>query len=253
MRKILLLTTIGLAALGAAGAHAEAANTAPPDTSTMPQTVLPQAMPPEAPATGPVYSFTLTAASDYVFRGVSQTENAAAVFGSGRVSYDNFYLGVGAENVNFHNSTKAEYDLSLGWAPKFDGFTFDFGAIRYGYIDEPAHTYIDTVEFKAAALHDFGPVTLGAAVYVSPNYFGSHRDDVYIEGQAAYRITHRITLGGAVGRQSDGLQDHTTWNVGGTYAFTKHLALDLRYADTDEHDLGKTYGSHFTAAMKASF
>ncbi len=29
--------------------------------------------------------------------------------------------------------------------------------------------------------------------------------------------------------------------------------LDLRYADTDEHDLGKTYGSHFTAAIKASF
>jgi hypothetical protein len=56
-----------------------------------------------------------------------------------------------------------------------------------------------------------------------------------------------------VGRQSDGLQDHTTWNAGGTYAFTKHLALDLRYADTDEHDLGKIYGSHFTAAIKAAF
>jgi opacity protein-like surface antigen len=43
------------------------------------------------------------------------------------------------------------------------------------------------------------------------------------------------------------------WNAGATYAFTKHVALDLRYADTDEHDLGKTYHSHFTAAIKASF
>jgi uncharacterized protein (TIGR02001 family) len=248
MRKILSLTTIGLFTLGGAAAHA-----APPDTSAMPQTVLPQATPPEAPMAGPVYSFSLTAATDYVFRGVSQTENGGAIFGAGRVSYDNFYLGVGAENVDFHTSTKAEYDLSLGWTPKLDGFRFDFGAVRYGYIDQPAHTYIDTVEFKAVALHDFGPLTLGAAIYVSPNYFGTHRDDVYVQGGASYRITRKITLGGAVGRQSDGLQDHTTWNVGGTYAFTKHLALDLRYADTDEHDLGNIYGSHFTAAMKASF
>jgi len=248
MRKILFLTTISLAGLGAGVAHA-----APPDSSAMPQTVLPEATPPEPAATGPVYSFSLTAASDYVFRGVSQTENGGALFGSGRVAYDNFYLGVGAENVNFHNGTKAEYDLSLGWTPKLDGFRFDFGAVRYGYIDQPAHTYIDTVELKAAAAHDFGPATLGAAIYVSPDYFGTHRDDVYVEGRAAYRLTRKITLGGAVGRQSDGLQDHTTWNAGATYAFTKYLALDLRYADTDEHDLGKTYGSHFTAAMKASF
>jgi opacity protein-like surface antigen len=49
------------------------------------------------------------------------------------------------------------------------------------------------------------------------------------------------------------VRDHTTWNAGATYAVTKHVALDLRYADTNEHDLGKTYGSHFVASIKASF
>ncbi len=49
------------------------------------------------------------------------------------------------------------------------------------------------------------------------------------------------------------MRDHTTWNAGATYAVTKHVALDLRYADTNEHDLGKTYGSHFVASIKASF
>jgi uncharacterized protein (TIGR02001 family) len=219
----------------------------------MPQLAVPQATPPEDVASGPTLAFTATAASNYIFRGISQTDNGAAVFGSGRVSYDNFYAGVGAENVNFHTSTTAEYDLSVGWTPVVEGFRFDIGAVRYGYIDQPAHSYIDTVEFKSVVLHDFGPATVGASVYYSDNYFGSHRDDVYVEGQGAYRITPQLTVSGAGGRQSDGLANHTTWNVGATYAFTKHVAFDLRYADTDQHQLGSTYGSHVTAAIKASF
>jgi len=248
MRKILAAYTMAVLMLGCATARA-----APPDTSSMPQLELPPATPPETAPAGPVLALTATVASNYIFRGVSQTENQGAVFGSAAVSYDNFYAGAGIENVNFHNSTAAEYDLSAGWTPKADGFKFDLGVVRYGYIDQPAHSFIDTVEFKGMVRHDFGQATLGAAIYYSPNYFGTHRDDVYAEGRAGYRLTHKLTLSGAAGRQSDGLADHWTWNAGATYAFTKHLALDLRYADTDQHDLGKTYGSHFTAAIKASF
>jgi uncharacterized protein (TIGR02001 family) len=247
MRNILAAAMIML------GLGCSTARAAPPDTTSMPQLALPQATPPEPVVAGPVFAFTATAATDYIFRGISQTENGAAVFGSGRVSYDNFYAGVGMENVNFHNSTTAEYDLSAGWTPAVNGFRFDFGVVRYGYIDQPAHTEIDTAEVKAVVLHDFGPVTLGGAVYYSGNYFGSHRDDVYGEGRVTYRITPKLKISGAAGRQSGGASDHTTWNAGATYAFTKHLALDLRYADTDEHDLGKLYGSHFTASVTAAF
>jgi len=249
MRKILAATAMTLLGFGCSTAWA-----APPDTSSMPQLDLPQATPAEVVTPGPVFAFTATAASDYIFRGISQTENAAAVFGSGRVSYDNFYAGVGAENVNFHNSTNAEYDLSVGWTPFVHGFKFDIGAVRYGYIDQPAHTEIDTVEFKGVVLHDFGPATLSAAVFYSGNYFGTHRDDVYVEERGAYRITPKLSISGAVGeRQGQSQPTRMNWNAGATYAFTKHVALDLRYADTDQHDLGKTYGSHFTAAIKASF
>jgi len=248
MIRILPATAIAAFWLGCSSAGA-----APPDTEAMPQLAVPPAITLEAPSAGPVFAFTATSASDYIFRGISQTDNKAAVFGSGRVSYNDFYAGVGIENVDFRNSTSAEYDLSAGWAPVVHGFRLDLGVIRYGYIDQPAHTAIDTVEFKAVVRHDFGPVTLGAGVHYSGNYFGTHRDDVYVEGRAAYRITPKLTVSGAGGRQSDGLSDHTTWNTGATYAFNKHVALDLRYSDTNKHDLGKTYGSHFTAAIKASF
>jgi len=40
--------------------------------------------------TSPQYAFDLTPSSDYIFRGVSQTENDPALFAWSRVSYDDF-------------------------------------------------------------------------------------------------------------------------------------------------------------------
>jgi uncharacterized protein (TIGR02001 family) len=228
----------------------------PPDLSSMPQLILPPAAA-TAPAQvvlGPLFTYSVTGASNYIFRGVSQTANEMAIFGTARVSYDQFYAGAGAENVQFHNGTDAEYDLSAGWTPAIAGFKFDFGVIRYGYIHEPAHTHIDTVDYKAVVLHDFGAITLGAGIYYTADFFGNGHEGMYFEGRAAYRITKKLSIGGALGRQTleVGTQ-HDTWNAGVNYAFTKNIALDVRYYDTNEHDLGRTYGSHYVAALKAAF
>ncbi len=207
---------------------------APPDTSSMPQLILPQATPPEEVLLGPVFAYNVTAANNYIFRGVSQTSDNPVIFGAARVT--------------------AEYDLSGGWTPALAGFRFDFGVIRYGYVNEPAFTHIDTVEFKAVILHDFGPVTLGAAVFYTADFFGTGHKAVYFEGRSSYRITKKLSIGGTLGRQTiDQGIDHDTWNAGANYGFTKNIALDLRYYDTDEHRLGRDYGSHYVAAIKASF
>jgi uncharacterized protein (TIGR02001 family) len=248
-------TKFGLAAATSVlclwGAQSRAA---PPDTSSMPQLILTPATPTEAVPTEPQFLFSATAASNYLFRGVSQTENRPAIFGAARVTDDQFYAGVGIENVDFHNSTDAEYDLSGGWTPIIAGFRLDLGVIRYGYINEPAHSHIDTVDFKGVALHDFGPLTFGAAIFYTPNFFGSGHDGEYVEGRATYRIIDSLSAGGAVGRQfvTEGT-DHSTWNIGLNYTVIKPIALDLRYYDTSEHSLGSLYGSHFVAAIKASF
>jgi uncharacterized protein (TIGR02001 family) len=225
------------------------------DNSSMPQLTLPPAAPaPEEVAATPVFSFSATAATNYIFRGVSQTEDHPAVFGGGRVTDGDFYAGAGIENVDFHNSTEAEYDLSGGWTPLVGGFKLDLGMLRYGYIDEPAHTHIDTVDFKAMASHDFGPATFAVGVYYTPNFFGAGRDGIYFEGRGAYRITDGLTASGAVGRQTvDGGLDHTTWNIGLGYAITKNIGVDFRYYDTNEHSLGRLYGSHYVAAIKGTF
>jgi uncharacterized protein (TIGR02001 family) len=222
--------------------------------SSMPELALPPATPPATVSTGPLFTFGATGASNYIFRGVSQTENRAAIFGVAGVTYDQFYANAGVENVDFHTSINAEYDLSAGWAPVVDGFRLNFGVVRYGYSDEPQHTHIDTVEYKGAVSHDFGPVTVGGVVYYSDNFFGSGHDGVYFAGSGTYHYNKKLSFGGAVGRQlvSDGI-DHTTWNAGLDYSFTKNITLDVRYYDTNVHALGDNYHAHYVAALKLSF
>ena len=102
------------------------------------------------------------------------------------------------------------------------------------YVGSPDGVSYDTVELKAAASRAFGPATLGAAVYWSPDAWGLDGTQVYYEVNAAYAVTDKLTLSGAVGQQTyDPGSDYTTWNIGGAYALTDKIALDLRYHDTD--------------------
>ena len=99
------------------------------------------------------------------------------------------------------------------------------------------------------------PATLGAAVYYSPDFFGAAEDDAtYAEVNGAVSPADKWTVSGAVGRQwvSSDL-DYTTWNLGAAYQLTDHLALDVRYFDTDEHDFGSSYDSRVVASLKAVF
>lgn len=184
--------------------------------------------------TGPSFSFNLGAASDYVFRGFSQTDEDPQVFGGVDASYGIVYAGVWASNVDFLDSTDAEFDLYAGIKPTAGPITFDFGVIYYGYLDKGASNY-DYWEFKAAAAVPAGPATIGVAAYYSPNFFGVADDAFYYEANAAIPIPDsKFTISGAIGRQDqDGGLDYTTWNIGVGFALTDHVGLDLRYVDTD--------------------
>jgi uncharacterized protein (TIGR02001 family) len=199
----------------------------------------------------PQYAFDLTPSSDYIFRGVSQTENDPVLFAWSRVSYDNFYATLGAENVDFNNGTDAEYDVSVGWSKLLAGYTVDLGVIRYGYINAPSR--IDTTELRAIVSHPLGALTLGGAVYHTSNYFGSSDSATYVEGNLAFPIAKALSGSVALGRQTvSGGHDYSTWNAGASYAFNKHCSLDLRYYDTQGHTPSNLAGNHIVASVRLS-
>ncbi|USQ94740.1 TorF family putative porin [Caulobacter sp. RL271] len=202
-------------------------------------------------------SYNVGVTSDYVFRGVSQTQEDPAIQGGVDATYGIGYAGVWASNVDFGaNDPSAEIDLYAGVRPTIGDTSLDLGVLYYGYSKDKGLTpgSYSYVELKAAASRAVGPATFGLAVYYSPEFPGKTGDAVYYEVNGAVPVMKKLTLSGALGHQEiDKAGDYATWNLGLTYAVTDRLGLDVRYSDTDEHGYGKIYGSRVAVGLKAAF
>lgn len=101
---------------------------------------------------------TLTAASDYRSRGISQTRNdpalqATSVLSHGSGAYAAFFIS----NYDFGTAAKREQDYVLGWAlPLGEQLTLDLGWAKYEYVKDASLNYSETY----ASLSGWG-VTLG--------------------------------------------------------------------------------------------
>ncbi len=199
--------------------------------------------------TGLDISASLTGATDYVWRGVSQTDEKPAVFAAVNLKYGGFYAGAGTENVDFAGINQ-EYDLWGGYVFDLGGAKLDLGVVRYGYVDAPVN--IDTTEIKAGISGTLGKVGLGLTGYHTWDYFGTGYDGTYVEASASYAVTDKLSLSGAFARQSlEMLPDYNTWNLGASYQVLPGATVDVRYHDTD--DDGTLFGTLGDARVVGSF
>jgi uncharacterized protein (TIGR02001 family) len=165
------------------------------------------------------YSFSLTGTSDYVFRGVSQTDNDPTIQGAFDIGYGIFYAGVWGSGVDFDQDLTGlddtiEVDYYAGIKPTWHGAEFDFGVIYYWY----PGTLSDLFELKAGVSGTvFDKLSVGATVYYNPDYNAEY---LVYEGSLGYEF-HAIrdftpTIGGVIGRYDDQLGgvDYTYWNAG---------------------------------------
>jgi uncharacterized protein (TIGR02001 family) len=201
-------------------------------------------------------SYNAGVASDYVFRGISNSNEDPQVFGGIDATYGIGYAGVWASTVDFGlDEPTAEIDIYAGVKPTVGDVTLDLGLVYYGYLDDKGLTpgSFSYLEVKAAASKAFGPATLGVAAYYSPEFPGKTGEALYLELNGAMPIAEKLTLSGAVGNQEIDLgTSYSTWNVGVGYAITDNLSADVRYSDTNE-DFGDLAGSRFTVSLKAAF
>ncbi len=83
------------------------------------------------------YSFNIGATSDYVFRGISQTDNDPTIQGGIDLGYGILYAGVVGFGHRLRrgigNDAQVEMDWYGGIKPTWRGATFDFGVIYYTY------------------------------------------------------------------------------------------------------------------------
>jgi len=87
----------------------------------------------------------VTVATDYVFRGFSQTDEKAAIQGGLDLEFDSgFYVGTWASNVNFGPDSNAstEFDYYVGWGGDLtDDVSFDVNFTYFVYQGDSSANY----------------------------------------------------------------------------------------------------------------
>ena len=209
-------------------------------------------------------SYNVGVASDYIFRGISNTNTKGQIFGGVDATYGIGYAGVWTSNVDFGTANPdQEIDVYAGVKPTVGPVNLDLGVIYYGYSKDKngAPGSYSYVEVKAAASTAVGPATVGVATYYSPEFPGEGGEALYYELNGSAPIGEKLTLSGAVGRQDvdatnyfgGASTSYVTWNAGVTAAINDHISADIRYSDTNKSSYGPIYHAAVTAALKFAF
>jgi uncharacterized protein (TIGR02001 family) len=160
--------------------------------------------------------FGLTATSEYITRGLSQSSGPAFQPWA-ELDIGPLYLGYWGSNTDPSKTPGSwEHDLSVGVRFAPGPIALDLGYIRYVYDTGDCCGEI----YGKASINPIKPLTLGAAIFYNPD-----GPFTYIEGNGKLMLTNQFSLSGAVGSQ-DGTG---SWNAGLSYAVNDSITLDGRY------------------------
>lgn len=171
----------------------------------------------------------VTLASDYVWRGVSQTDESATVQGGFDVASDSgLYAGVWGSNVAFAGSLEA--DFYAGFANDIsDDFNYDVGVIRYQYPNQPAGT--GDINFNEVYFN-VGYKSLSLGLAYSSDFAGAGKATYFSAGYD-FSLPNEFGLGLHYGTQDiDAGGDYEDYSIG----LTRELAgieFGLTWYDTD--------------------
>jgi uncharacterized protein (TIGR02001 family) len=190
-------------------------------------------------------SGSLAIASDYRFRGVSQSNLRPAPQAELDWNGPNDWTASAwASRIDFqdHQNTSIELDLSLDKRFQWGDTSLDVEALYHAYPDHhPIAGGVRYSAFEAIATvsHTWGRFSASGAVAWSPDNVGETGTGWDVEGAMHYALCEWLTIGGTAGRQwvqewnkrMGAGYPYDYWDAGLT-AHRGNLSLDLRYVGT---------------------
>jgi uncharacterized protein (TIGR02001 family) len=213
----------------------------------------------------PSYTFTANVGifSDYIFRGLTQTNSNPAVQGGfDYVNSNGFYAGTWLSNISWltdfggYKSAPLEWDFYGGYSGSFGNsdFGYNVGLLQYYYPGTvtPGGVKADTLEgygqiswkwLSAKYSYSLGNKTFGVS---------DSRGTGYLDISANYPLTDKLTLmahygdqkykGDINGASNDTNFSYQDYKLGLSYALPKNYTVGAYYTTT-----------HMTAVQKASY
>jgi uncharacterized protein (TIGR02001 family) len=182
-------------------------------------------------------SGTVTLVSDYVFRGISQSDGGPAIQGSFDWSNDMFYAGAWGSSTNLGVGESMELDLYVGATPTTGPISWDLALVGYFYPNaDDGGLESDYYEGIVGASVDLSEqFAIGGQVAYTPEYFAEGGNGTYYEINGTFTASDALSFTAAYGVQDIDFApgDYTTWNVGGSYAM-HGFTFGLTYSDTED-------------------
>ena len=207
-----------------------------------------------AHAAEPELSWEVGVATENVAKGLGKSGGDPSVSGAVGASLGAFYAEFSGSTVELGGGADSELVTTVGYAPEFGGFEFDFSAMHKVFTGTVAGYDNRFMEYQADVSRDLGPAGVRLRVNYTPDGSGSMEDAWWVEAQGSYALGARTRASVAVGeRISDTSAEYTAWNAGVKHKLTPQLAADLRWYDTDQHDLGERYEGRLVGALTYAF
>ena len=191
-------------------------------------------------------------ATDYRFRGISQTDRDPAVSGGFDFTAENgIYAGIWGSNISFGGSL--ELDYYAGYRGKInDDLGYDLGYIYYDYPSEESSEDLGYGELYASLSFS----GFKAGVNYSSDYFAGTDPYWYLYGQYTRDIIDKVAVSASVGynafdsseamasflaSEDDPGDDYVDWKVSVSTTW-QGLSWSLAYVDTNlsKSDCGGT-------------
>jgi uncharacterized protein (TIGR02001 family) len=192
----------------------------------------------------------LALASDYLFRGLSQTSQDPALQGGVEAAHSSgAYVGAWGSNVSWLSdlssstapvSNSLEFDAYAGWRGALsDQVKFDAGVYTYRYPGDYPHGFTkpDTTELYVGL--GWGPAVLKYS-YALTDTFGFHDSEGsdYVDLSVNWEFVPSWTLNAHAGHQRISETpdaDYSDWKLGLTKAFSAGWSLAVAWFDTNAH------------------
>ncbi len=169
--------------------------------------------------------------SEYVWRGVGQSDSDPAISGGFDIGHESgFYLGTWASNVDYDDDASIEIDYYVGFGGDIgdSGFSYDVGGLYYDFPSE------DYDAFEVYGFLSYGFISAGISYSLDLFDADDQEDNVYYQLDASHDIGS-FTVAAGIGYwdldASD--DDYTNYYLGVSTEFAG-LGLDLTYYDTDD-------------------
>jgi uncharacterized protein (TIGR02001 family) len=163
-----------------------------------------------APAPAPPWDFAFGGAlmSNYVFRGITQSDHGPAVSAYFEPRYNinpnlQLYAGIAGSSVRLPTTPSAEIDLYAGIRPTFGPLALDFGFMYYWYpretqfgLVQPAYANGTTTLANTDFWEVYGKGTytfndafsVGLNLFYTPSYLGTGADGTFLSGTAKLNL-----------------------------------------------------------------